>query len=48
MNCTESLREKNYYKDKIIELVEKIENPAILRRIYQLAEYLYIHKKEKE
>lgn len=48
MNCTENLREKNYYKDRIIELVEKIENPAILRRIYQLAEYLYIHKEEKE
>lgn len=44
----EIFREKNYYKKKITELVEKIENLAILRRIYQLAEYLYIHKEEKE
>lgn len=36
------------YKRKIIELVEKIENPVILKRIYQLVEYLYIHKEEKE
>lgn len=34
MNCTEKLREKQYYKDKIAELVEKIENPAILASIY--------------
>lgn len=39
---------KEFYKQKITELVEKIENPAILKRIYQLAEYLYIHKQEKE
>lgn len=45
---TDNFREKDYYKQKIIELVEKIENPAILKRIYQLAEYLYIHKQEKE
>ncbi len=44
----ENLNKKNFDKEKIIELVEKIENPAILRRIYQLAEYLYIHKEEKE
>lgn len=31
----ENLREKEYYKEKITDLVEKIENPAIL-------EYLYI------
>lgn len=35
MNCTENLREKNYYKDKIIELVEKIENLWILEQILQ-------------
>lgn len=35
-------------RGKIIELVEKIKNPAILKRIYRLAEYLYIHKEEKE
>ncbi len=36
------------YKTKIIELVEKIKNPKILKRIYQLIEYFYIHKKELE
>lgn len=35
MNCTENLREKKYYKDKIIELVEKIENLWILEQILQ-------------
>lgn len=34
MSCTENLREKNYYKDRIIELVEKIENPGILEYLY--------------
>lgn len=42
------MEEKEEYKRKIIELVEKIENPAFIKRIYQLAEYLYIHKQEKE
>lgn len=39
---------KEEYRKKIIEMVEKIENVAILKRIYKLTEYLYIHKKEKE
>lgn len=39
---------KEEYRKKVIELVEKIENPCFLKRIYQLTEYLYIHKKEKE
>lgn len=34
------------YKALISEIVGKIENPAILKRIYQLAEYLYVHKNE--
>lgn len=38
MNCTENLREKNYYKDRIIELVEKIENPATLKFILSVIE----------
>ncbi len=29
-----NLKEKGYYKERIIELVEKIENPAILASIY--------------
>lgn len=38
MNCTENLREKKYYKDKITELVDKIENPAILIKIISFIE----------
>ncbi len=45
MNCTENLREKKYYKEKIIELVEKIENPAILKLIYGLAKSGYAEEK---
>lgn len=43
MNCTENLREKNYYKDRITELVEKIENPQkgeLLYRIVSIIEIL--------
>lgn len=43
MNCTKNLREKNYYKDRIIELVEKIENPQkgeLLYRIVSIIEIL--------
>lgn len=32
------------YKKKIIEMVEKINSQVFLKRIYQLVEYLYIHK----
>ena len=42
------MSEVNNYKEEIIEMVEKIESVKILKRIYQLTEYLYIHKKEKE
>lgn len=31
----ESIKEKEYYREKIIEIIRKIENPTIL-------EYLYI------
>lgn len=48
MNCIENLREKKYYKDKIIELVEKIENPAILIKIYTFVKTHYEMLKEKE
>lgn len=30
----ESLRKNDFYREKITELVEKIENPAILEYIY--------------
>lgn len=39
---------KEILRKEIIEMVEKIENLTILKRIYQLVEYLYINKKEKE
>ena len=45
---SKSFNEKDFYKERIIELVELNENQAILKRIYQLAEYLYIQKEEKE
>ncbi len=44
----EKSKEKKFYKEKIVEMVEKIENLVILKRIYQLTEYLYVHKEEKE
>ena len=42
------MNEVNNYKEEIIEMVKKIESVKIVKRIYQLTEYLYIHKKEKE
>lgn len=44
----EDTKKTNIDKNRIIELVRKIKNPATLKRIYQLAEYLYIYKEEKE
>ncbi len=38
--------EKELYKKKIILMVEAIESLSILKRIYQLIEYLYIYKEE--
>ena len=32
------------YKKKIIEILDKIDNIKLLKRIYELAEYLYIYK----
>lgn len=48
MNCTDSFREKYYYREKIIELVEKIENPAILMKIYTVVKTHYEILREKE
>ncbi len=38
-------KEKELYRKNIIEMLQKIESVAALKRIYQLTEYLYIHKK---
>lgn len=38
--------EKELYKKKIILMVEAIESLSILKRIYQLIEYLSIYKEE--
>ena len=40
--------EKEIYREKIVEMVGEIESLEILKRIYQLTEYLYIHKGKKE
>ena len=42
------MEEKNYYKEKITELVEKIENPAILIKIYTVVKTHYEILREKE
>lgn len=49
MNNIDNLEKENYYRDKIIELVEKIENPEYLFKIYHyiLAKYRRVQK-EKE
>lgn len=39
------LPEREYYKKKIHEMIEKIDDEKSLRRIYKLVEYLYIHVK---
>lgn len=36
-----------YYKTKLIEMLDKLSEKA-LKRLYQLAEYLYIHKGNEE
>ena len=36
-------REKSY-AERIVDLVNLIENEQLLKRIYNLAEYLYIYK----
>lgn len=42
------MEENNYYKEKITELVEKIENPAILIKIYTVVKTHYEILREKE
>lgn len=32
------------YREKIIEIINNIKNEHLLKRIYKLAEYLYIYK----
>ncbi len=41
----EKIKEKDYYRKKITELVEKIENPAILKLIYALVKSGYAEEK---
>ncbi len=36
-----------HYKTKLIEMFDKLSEKA-LKRLYQLAEYLYIHKGNEE
>lgn len=46
--CTEEhqVSQRDIYKKKIVEIVAAIENVNMLKRIYQLAEYIHIHKIE--
>lgn len=32
------------YRKEIVDIVDKIKDAELLKRIYNLAEYLYIHK----
>lgn len=43
-----NLKGKDCYKEKIAELVEKIENPAILMKIYTVVKTHYEILREKE
>lgn len=38
------VREKDWYKRRIEDIVDKIKDEKLLKRIYDLAEYLYIYK----
>lgn len=44
----ENLRGKDHYKEKIKELVEKIENPAILASIYSFIMGILSIKEKQE
>lgn len=39
------MTDRDYYKEKLLEMIDKLSGKAI-KRLYQLAEYLYIHKGE--
>lgn len=36
--------ESEHYRKEIVDIVDKIKDAELLKRIYNLAEYLYIHK----
>lgn len=38
------VKENEYYREKIVEMINKISDKELLKRIYRLAEYLYVHK----
>ncbi len=46
--CTEEYQEaqRDIYKKKIVRIVLAINDVSMLKRIYQLAEYIHIHKIE--
>lgn len=35
MSCTDNFRERDYYREKIIELIKNIENTWVLNQILQ-------------
>jgi hypothetical protein len=38
---------KDFYRKQIINMIDKIHSEALLRRIYNLAEYLYVYEDDK-
>lgn len=41
----ENFKEKDYYKKKIVEMIEKIDNPKILKLIYGFTKSGYREEK---
>ena len=37
------MTERDYYREKLLEMIDNLSGKAI-KQLYQLAEYLYIHK----
>lgn len=38
------MKKKEYYKDRIISLLEKVQSADTLKRVYKLLEFLYLRE----
>lgn len=38
------MKEKEYYKDRIISLLEKVQSVDTMKRVYKLLEFLYLRE----
>ena len=38
------MKEKEYYKDRIISLLKKVQSADTLKRVYKLLEFLYLRE----